>query len=163
MLDVIEEPSLKQKIHEALEIESNSISNPDGEDIDLSDSLKKQIKVRNVADTIADHFSKALVNHSDIKSSELSYGSGDTGRQSQLYFEPYDSVSKAELLVIAEKLNILLEEIFPTDYYLGIRHGFTIDEDGYPVETDSFSLFLVYNVRSHGGPSKPAGEKTIVL
>ena len=159
---VINKRSLAEKIDEALDIETE-IDDPNGGKMNMPDSLKESIQMQNVADTIADHVSQVSINIPEIESSTLSYGSGDTGRQTQLYLQPSGSVTKDELRSIASDLNMILEEVFPAPYLVGITHENSIDDEGYPVETDEFSLFLVYRVRTSSKPSPPSGDSTEVI
>lgn len=110
-----------------------------------------------------DHICETSVQHNDVDSASLDYGSGDTGRQSKLKIHPEDDVKKCELRDMAIMIDLILEEIFPTEFMVGIAHEFTIDNNEKPVETSEFFLFMTYQVRCHGSPSKPPGESTEVV
>lgn len=158
----VESDSLEDKIEEALDIDAQ-FKGPDGEEMEMPESVLSSIRTQNVADAIAEHVSEISVQHDLVESTTLDYGSGDTGRQSKLNLHPSESVKKTEIREMAKKLDIILDEIFPVEYLIGIQHEFTVDQGGYPVETSDYSLFLAYQVRSHGSPSKPPGESTELI
>lgn len=158
---VVDQRTIVEKVEEATDV-SLEIENPDGEIMDVPEGVVESVQIRNVSDTIVEHLSQVAPQLSKIKKSTLSFGSGDSGRQSQLYLQPFGEVSKDELRIIAEDIDELLDKVFPTDYLVGIKHGMTIDE-GYPKETDELFIFVVYNVRSHGRVSRPPGASTEVV
>lgn len=162
LLPVIDNRTLAEKLDEAMDVDTK-VRDPSGGKMDMPDSVKKSAQEKNVADTIADHISEVAINISEVESTTLSYGSGDTGRQSQLYLTPRDNVSKENLVNIASELNMILESIFPIPFLVGVTHGNSIDKDGYSTETDDFHLFLVYRARTASNPTPPAGESTEVI
>lgn len=159
---VLDRKALGEKLDEAMNVDLD-ITGKDGDPMDVPQSVKESVRSRNVCDTIAEHISQVAVDIPEIESSTLAYGSGDTGRQSKLYLTPSDNVSKDKLREIAGELDVILGELFPEEYLLGITHGTSIDNDGTLVETDVYSLFLVYRTRSATSPSEPAGDSTEVI
>lgn len=159
---ILDEKTLSDKLEEAIEIEAD-LEDADGDSMELPENVKKSIQMQNIADTITEHISQVAVKIPEIESTELMFGSGDSGRQTQLYLKPHQDVSKDELRDIGQDLKMLLDGIFPMDFLVGISHKNTVDEDGYPDETDDFHLFLVYKARTVGKPSKPVGESTEIL
>lgn len=155
----VEVDSLEKKIKEALDID-DKYEGADGKMKKMPENVISHTKTLRVADAIAEHISEVSIKQEQIKSTTLDYGSGDTGRQSKLKLYPDNNVEKEELRNIARVLDPILEEIFPTEYLIGIQHSFKIDENGESIETDAFFLFLAYQVRCVGSPSKPAGEST---
>ena len=134
----------------------------DNLDQELPPSVKSHIQKRNLADGIAKGLSQSGLDIPGIDHIELMYGSGDTGRGTQVIFEPTNDTTKDDLREQGSKLTELLDAIFPTDYVLFINHQMTIEE-GKPVETDEFYLKLQYNVRTHGSPSPHISERGEVL
>lgn len=150
--------SLEEKIDEALDVE---LDLPGGS---APDHVIQDIKVSRVADTIADHMATELVMHSDLQKSEFMKGSGDTGRHSQLYFSGADGTTVDDLIEVCTDLHIILEELFPTAYYLGVGYSLEYnDVDEEFTESDEPHIFFRYNTRSAGGVSKPPGETELVL
>lgn len=131
-------------------------------DQEMPPSVKSHIRKRDLADGIAEGLSRSGLEIPEIDHIELMYGSGDTGRGTQVIFQPTQNTTKDGLRENGEKLAELLDAIFPTDYVLFINHQMTID-DGKPVETDEFYLELYYNVRSHGSPSPHISDRGEVI
>lgn len=153
---------LEKKINDAVNFDTK-IEVSDGKNMTMPNSVQKSIRVSRVAETIAKHLSKKAMNLPDIESTELDYGSGDTGRQSKLCLKPIDSVDKNRLREIGQEINIIFDKIFPTDYIIGIQHEYILNEEDRFEEVDKFNLFIVYNVKSVGKPQKPAGDKTEII
>lgn len=159
---VIDMKSLEDRLDEATDIDE-SIESPDGGEMDLPESVKQSILETNISDALADYISEKAVEMPEIRETKLMYGSGDTGRQSQLYLKPEQGVSKDQMRKIGRDLDMILDAVFPSQYLVGITHGNTVDDEGKPAETDEFSVFLVYRARTASRPSKPAGDSTEVL
>ena len=154
--------TLEDRIENAVNIDT-SVESPDGGEMELPESVKESIIETNISDTLADYISERAVEIPEFRETKLMYGSGDSGRQSQLYLKPKYNVSKKEMREIARELNIILESLFPSQYLVGITHGNSIDDEGKPTETDQFYVFLVYRARTASKPSKPAGNSTEVI
>lgn len=159
---VIDPESLEDRIEDAVDVDA-TFQSPDGSEINLSESVRKSIIHQNISDELADYISECAVQIDVIRETKLMYGSGDTGRQSQLYLRPNPSVSKKELRRVANELNIILNPVFPSEYLVGITHKNYVDDDGEPAESDEFYVFLVYTARTTSKPSKPPGESTEVI
>lgn len=154
--------TLEDRIEEAVDIDA-TVESPDGGEMELPESVKKSIMETNVSDTLADYISERAVEIPEIRETKLMYGSGDSGRQSQLYLKPESDVSKDKLRKIARELDMILDSVFPSRYLVGITHGNSVDDEGKPAESDEFYVFLVYRARTSSRPSKPAGESTEVI
>lgn len=159
---VMNTKSLEDRIKRATDIDT-SVEAPDGGKMELPESAKQSVLETNVSDTLAEYVSEVSVKLPEIRESKLMYGSGDSGRQSQLYLKPEENISKDRMRDIARDLDMILESIFPSQYLVGITHGNTIDDNGKPVETDDFSVFLVYRARTVSSPSKPSGGSTEII
>jgi hypothetical protein len=159
---VLDIQTLEERLEDAMNVDE-VIENPDGSKTEIPKEVKKNIQIRNVADSLTEYISEASLKLPIVESTELMFGSGDTGRQSQLYIKPEPEVSKEELRSIARDLKNILNSVFPSEFLVGITHKNTVDEDGYPDETDQFFVFLVYNTRTRGSPQPPAGQSTEVL
>lgn len=146
--------------------EVNNETLPDGEggEKEIPQHLKNSLVIKKFTNIITQHLADNMLQVPEIRETKLKFGSGDTGRQTQLILKPSEDVDKNDLHKIATKIHILFEDLFPTEAMIGVKHGITGDGDGNIVESDDFHLFVVYNVRSAGGgPSKPAGDSTEVF
>jgi hypothetical protein len=142
---------LIQPLAETLKNELDFSSMEDSIGTEIPPEVKDHIQKQNLADTIAKGLSKSGLSIPGIKKIQLMYGSGDTGRGTQVIFEPKENTTKDELREQGEELAKILKPIFPADFVLFITHGMNI-EDGKPVESNRFHLKLVYNVRTYGRP-----------
>lgn len=159
---VINQEVLENKIEDAVDIDA-TVQSRDGSETKLPESVRKSIIDRNISDAIAEYISECAVKMPIIRETKLVFGSGDTGRQSQLYLKPNPSVSKEELREVANELNVILDQVFPSEYLVGITHKNYSDDDGHPAESDEFYIFLVYTARTASKPSRPTGESTEVM
>lgn len=158
---------LEKKLEDAVNYEPDAVEveTEDGETIESEypETIQQSIIEDRVADTLAEYISNQAVKLQCIQDTDLSYGSGDTGRQSELHLIPTDNTSKQQLKEIGKDLTQIIKPVFPSSYKIGISHRHTIDDSGRSHETDNFSLFFAYNIRSSGSPRKPAGDSTEVL
>lgn len=116
---VIDIKNLEDRLDEATDIDE-SIESPDGGEMELPESAKQSILETNVSDALADYISDRAVEMPEVRETKLMYGSGDTGRQSQLYLKPKKGVSKDQMREIGRDLDMILEAVFPSQYSVGI-------------------------------------------
>lgn len=156
---------LLNKLKNAIkEVQDEKMNNSDGEKVDIPASTKNYMIVKRMTNIITQHLADNMIQIPEIEETKLKFGSGDTGRQTQLILKPADGVDKNDLHKIATKIHLFFQELFPTKAMIGVKHSITGNEDGEIVESENFHLFVVYNVRSSSsGPSKPAGERTEVF
>jgi hypothetical protein len=124
---ILDTTTLEQKLENAIEIDEE-IENPDGTKTKIPDSVRKQMQMKNVADTLAEYISETSMRLPEIRTTELMFGSGETGRQSQLYLKPEPDVSKDEVRDIAFDLKNILNSVFPMEFLVGI----TVERDESP-------------------------------
>jgi len=166
MSNLPNEKRLLEKMKNAIrEVENEKIEYPDGDKKDLPPGAKNHLYVTKLTNTVTQHLADNMIQIPEIEETTLKFGSGDTGRQTQLILKPSDGVDKNQLRSTATRIHLLLEKLpFPTEAMIGVKHGYTGDGENDITESENFYLFLVYNVRSgYSGPSKPPGEKTEVF
>lgn len=165
MTNVPQSKGLLNKLENCIdEVNNETLPDANGGEKEMPQNMKNSLIIKRFTNVITQHLADNMIQVPEINETKLKFGSGDTGRQTQLILKPADGVDKNDLHSVARRIHILFEELFPTEAMIGVKHGITGDGDGNIVESDNFHLFVVYNVRSvGGGPSKPAGENTEVF